>query len=117
MTTQHHRRTDLSRKSLHGKDTQSITLEDGNLIVLVWHFSLIYGNQFIDSQVEKTLFRVWDTSFRRHSPYLDDHDKLGRAAYTWSKDIPDGADDDHPLVLQDTKASDVVCLLWVIYPP
>jgi len=74
-------------------------LDDGNLTILV----------------DNVLFRVWDTSFRRHSTYFDS--KLGQATYTWTKDFPDGADDDHPLVLHDTKSSDFECLLWVIYPP
>jgi hypothetical protein len=52
---------------------------------------------FINEQVKKTLYRVWDTSFRRHSKYFKR--TLSVALHTWSEDVADGTDEDHPLVL------------------
>lgn len=69
----------------------------------------------MDNQAEKTLFRVWDVSFRRHSTHFNF--RLQNPTYTWAEGIADGTDDEHPLELPGVKASDVECLLWVIYPP
>ena len=67
------------------------------------------------SQVQDTLFRVWTTSFRRHSKGFDD--LLRRQMVLKSGSIPDGANDEQPLYIEDVKASEFECLLWIIYPP
>lgn len=66
------------------------------------------------SQAEDTLFRVWSTSFRRHSKTFVD--MLETKAHQKFSTVPDGSDDEHPLVLSDVKADDFECLLWIIYP-
>jgi len=74
-------------------------LEGGNLVI----------------QVQETLFRVWKTSFRTHSKGFKA--LLGPQKVLVSRSIPDGADDEHPLYLEDIKASEFEYLLWIIYPP
>ncbi|KAJ7601875.1 hypothetical protein B0H17DRAFT_853235, partial [Mycena rosella] len=60
--------------------------DDGNLVVLVG----------------TVLFRLWDSTFRRHA-----------TAFPLDK----APDDAHPLVLPGVAAADFERLLWVIYPP
>ena len=69
---------------------------------------------FIDDQVKNTLYRVWDTSFRRHSRFFKQ--TLPVAQHTWSGDVADGTDEDHPLVLELVQPCDFESLLSVIYP-
>jgi hypothetical protein len=70
------------------------------------------GNLFI--LVKDTLFSVWDTSFCRHSKYFERTLPVGK--HTWSRNIADGTDEDHPLRLELEKPYDFECLLSVIYP-
>ena len=69
---------------------------------------------FIDEQVKNTLYRVWNTSFRRHSKHFES--MLAVDQYSWSRDVADGIDEDHPLRLE-VHRSHFDCLLSVIYPP
>jgi len=74
-------------------------LEGGNLII----------------QVENTLFRVWSTTFRKHSKCFDE--LLRPPMVVKQRSVPDGTDDEHPLHLQGLKPYEFVCFLWILYPP
>ncbi|KAJ6482832.1 hypothetical protein C8R47DRAFT_981856 [Mycena vitilis] len=68
--------------------------EDGNMVI----------------QVSGILFRL-DGTLRRHSkafpvPPVSLFDKVG-----------DGADDEHPLVIEGVESADFERLLWIVYPP
>ncbi|KAJ7802667.1 hypothetical protein B0H14DRAFT_2464125 [Mycena olivaceomarginata] len=69
--------------------------EDGNLVI----------------QVSGILFRVWDGALRRHSKAFP------VAPVSLLDKIPDGTDDEHPLVLEGVESTDFERLLWIIYPP
>ncbi|KAF7326902.1 hypothetical protein MVEN_02584100 [Mycena venus] len=69
--------------------------EDGNLVI----------------QVSGILFRVWDGALRRHSKAFP------IAPVSLLDKVPDGSDDEHPLVLEDVESADFERLLWIIYPP
>jgi hypothetical protein len=70
---------------------------------------------FIDEQVKNTLYRVWNTSFCRHSKHFER--TLAVDQYSWSRDVADGTNEDHPLRLELVQPYDFDCLLSVIYPP
>ncbi|KAF8207281.1 hypothetical protein K438DRAFT_2013775 [Mycena galopus ATCC 62051] len=69
--------------------------EDGNLVI----------------QVSGILFRVWDGVLRRHSKAFP------VAPVSLLDKLPDGINDEHPLVLEGVDAADFERLLWIIYPP
>ncbi|KAF7373438.1 hypothetical protein MSAN_00553400 [Mycena sanguinolenta] len=66
------------------------------------------GNLVI--QVSGILFRVWDGALRRHS-------KAFPVGVSLLDKVPDGTDDEHPLVLEGVEPLDFERLLWIIYPP
>jgi len=74
-------------------------LEGGNLVI----------------QVNNTLFRVWSTTFRKHSKCFDE--LLRPSTVLGLRSIPDGTDDEHPLYLQGLRPFEFVYFLWVLYPP
>jgi hypothetical protein len=63
------------------------------------------------AQVSGILFRVWDGALRRHSKAFP------VAPVSLLDKIPDGTDDEHPLVLEGVESTDFERLLWIIYPP
>ncbi|KZT03910.1 uncharacterized protein LAESUDRAFT_683082 [Laetiporus sulphureus 93-53] len=71
--------------------------EDGNLVILV----------------EGTLFRVFRSSFTRHSAVWRELFLLPEPAEC----IPEGLSDDSPLFLSGISSVDFERLLWIIYPP
>ncbi|TBU56272.1 hypothetical protein BD310DRAFT_882888 [Dichomitus squalens] len=71
-------------------------LEDGNLVI----------------QVENTLFRVFRSTFTRHSAFFKDLFSLPGPVGT-----AEGLDDDNPLQFSGISAIDFERLLWVLYPP
>jgi hypothetical protein len=62
-------------------------------------------------QASGILFRVWDGALRRHSKAFP------VAPISLLDKVPDGADDEHPLVLEGVESADFERLLWIIYPP
>ncbi|KAI0644967.1 hypothetical protein C8Q79DRAFT_912026 [Trametes meyenii] len=72
--------------------------EDGNLVILV----------------ENTLFKVFRSTFTRHSSVFKDLFSLP----TCPNGMPaEGHDDDNPLHFSGISATDFERLLWVLYPP
>ncbi|KAH9888394.1 hypothetical protein C8Q73DRAFT_655580 [Cubamyces lactineus] len=72
--------------------------EDGNLTILV----------------ENTLFRLFRSTFTRHSSVFKDLFSLP----TSQNGMPvEGCDDDNPLQFSGISATDFERLLWVLYPP
>ncbi|KAI1788338.1 hypothetical protein LXA43DRAFT_1159976 [Ganoderma leucocontextum] len=71
-------------------------LEDGNLVI----------------QVENTLFRVFRSTFTRHSAFFKDLFSLPGPVGT-----AEGLDDDTPLQFSGISAVEFERLLWVLYPP
>ncbi|KAJ7605610.1 hypothetical protein DFH06DRAFT_1113028 [Mycena polygramma] len=69
--------------------------EDGNLVI----------------QVSGILFRIWDGTMRRHSKAFP------VAPVSLLDKVPDGADDEHPLVLEGVESADFERLLWIVFPP
>ncbi|KAH8103514.1 hypothetical protein BXZ70DRAFT_735785 [Cristinia sonorae] len=76
---------------------QQYYFEDGNLTILV----------------EDTLFRVFRSTFIRHSPVFGDLFSLPEPAGQTSE----GSSDDNPLYFSGILSADFERLLWVIYPP
>ncbi|RDX44226.1 hypothetical protein OH76DRAFT_1111592 [Lentinus brumalis] len=70
--------------------------EDGNLVILV----------------ENTLFKVFRSTFIRHSAVFRDLFNLPRPI----GGATEGSDDDHPLQFSGTSAVDFERLLWILYP-
>ncbi|PIL33811.1 hypothetical protein GSI_04436 [Ganoderma sinense ZZ0214-1] len=71
-------------------------LEDGNLVI----------------QVENTLFRVFRSTFTRHSAFFKDLFSLPGPVGT-----AEGLDDDNPLQFSGISVVEFERLLWVLYPP
>lgn len=71
--------------------------EDGNLVFLV----------------ENTLYRVFRSTFIRHSPVFKDLFTLPKPAGS----ADDGSSDEYPLYLAGILSIDFERLLWVLYPP
>ncbi|KAG6813760.1 hypothetical protein H0H92_007712 [Tricholoma furcatifolium] len=63
-------------------------------------------------QVENTLFKIWDGSFRRHSEFF----KSAPASLLDMGKGDEGSDDEHPLVLDGVQVADFERLLWIVYP-
>ncbi|KAJ6542589.1 hypothetical protein B0H19DRAFT_303467 [Mycena capillaripes] len=70
--------------------------EDGNLVI----------------QVSNILFRLWDGALRRHSKAFP-----SAPVSLFDDKVPDGADDEHPLILEGIESADFERLLWIVYPP
>ncbi|KAH9912776.1 uncharacterized protein BXZ73DRAFT_55888 [Epithele typhae] len=94
-----HRSTEVRERGLHsGGPTRhpDYYLEDGNLVILV----------------EKTLFRVFRSTFTRHSPVFRDLFSLPNPEGSTSE----GMDDANPVQLSGISPVDFERLLWVLYP-
>jgi len=86
---------DSTSEPLATRRHEEYYFEDGNLVI----------------QVSGILFRVWDGTLRRHSKAFP------IAPVSLLDKVPDGADDEHPLVLEGVESADFERLLWIIYPP
>ncbi|KAI0785800.1 hypothetical protein C8Q75DRAFT_696685, partial [Abortiporus biennis] len=81
---------------LHHKDYY---LEDGNLVILV----------------ENILFRVFRSTFRRHSSVFNDLFMLPEPVEGATG--VEGSSDENPLVFSGISTVDFERLLWILYPP
>ncbi|PCH35702.1 hypothetical protein WOLCODRAFT_50933, partial [Wolfiporia cocos MD-104 SS10] len=72
--------------------------EDGNLVMLA----------------ENVLFRVYRSSFSRHSGLFRDIFSLPMVSSTGR---PEGSCDENPVKLPDVSKADFERLLWIVYPP
>ena len=63
-------------------------------------------------QVENTLFRVFRSTFTRHSGVFRDLFNLPKPV----GGSPEGLDDDNPLHFSGISAVDFERLLWILYP-
>ena len=86
--------------------------EDGNLTLLVSATSRPFRQRSRTSQVEDTLYKVFRSSFTRHSPVWRELYEVPHPV-----DMPlEGSGDDHPLILYGIRKCGFERLLWIIYP-
>lgn len=71
------------------------------------------NNGLLTDQVENTLFRVFRSTFARHSPVFKELFSLPEPVGFPSE----GSEDETPLYLSGILSVDFARLLWILYPP